>query len=73
MGRLAMAVLWPSFLSAALAVGCFFSVFDPELLSDLAPLAVYTMGFFCFWLLCALASMLTYYLVTVPEDHNPPF
>ena len=73
MRKLAMTVLWPSFLSAALAVGCFFSVFEPDALWDLTPLAVYTIGFFFFWTLCALASMLTYYLVTVPEDHAPPF
>lgn len=71
--RLAMTVLWPSFLAAALAVGCFFSLFEPDALSALPPMAVYSIGFFFFWSLCALASMLTFYLVTVPEDHNPPF
>ena len=76
MRRLAMTVLWPSFLAAAMAEGCFFSLFAPDLLGTLpvlAPMAVYSIGFFLFWTLCALASMLTYYLVTVPEDHNPPF
>lgn len=71
--RLVMTVLWPSFLAAVLAVGCFFSVFDPESLGSMAPLAMYTVGFFSFWALTALASMLTCYLLTVPEDHNPPF
>ncbi len=73
MRRLAMTVLWPSFLAAAMAEGLFFSMFTPDLLWALAPVAVYSIGFFFFWSLCALASMLTYYLVTVPEDHNPPF
>ncbi len=73
MRSLAMAVLWPSFLCSALAVGCFFSVFHPDALWEWSPMAVYTVGFFCFWSLCALSGMLTYYLVTVPEDYNPPF
>jgi hypothetical protein len=71
--RLAMTVLWPSFLAAAMAEGLFFSLFDPDLLSGLPPAAVYSIGFFLFWTLCALASVLTYYLVTVPDEHNPPF
>ena len=73
MRRLAMTVLWPSFLAAAMAEGLVFSLFEPDALSALAPVAVYSIGFFFLWALCALASMLTYYLVTVPEDHNPPF
>jgi hypothetical protein len=73
MRRLAMTVLWPSFLAASIAEGCFFSLFEPDLLWPMPPVAVYSIGFFFFWTLCALASMLTYYLVTVPEDHNPPF
>ena len=66
--RLAMSVLWPSFLAAALAEGCFFSIIEPEALLPLAPVAVYSIGFFFFWTFCTLASLLTAYLVTVPED-----
>jgi hypothetical protein len=73
MRRLAMTVLWPSFLAAAMAEGMFFSFVEPDALWALPPLAIYSAGFFFFWSLCALASMLTYYLVTVPEDHAPPF
>ena len=73
MRRLAMMVLWPSFLAAAMAEGCFFSLFEPDALSALPPMAVYSIGFFFFWALCAMASMLTYYLVTVPEDDNTRF
>ncbi len=71
--RLAMSVLWPSFLAAALAEGCFFSLVEPESLSVLAPLAVYSIGFFFFWTFCTLGSLLTAYLVTVPDDARPPF
>ena len=66
--RLAMVVLWPSFLAAVLAEGLFFSVFSPDVLWDVPPMAVYSVGFFFFWCLCALASMLTYYLVVVPDE-----
>lgn len=79
MMRLAMRVLWPSFLAAIVAEGCFFSLFDPlEMIPagsefTLSPLAAYTIGFFFFWAFCALASMLTYYLVAPPEGGDPPF
>lgn len=75
MKRLAMIVLWPSFLAAALAEACFFALFDPEelgRLDDLGPMAIYGIGFFLFWALCALASMLTCYLARMPEG-EPPF
>ena len=50
--RLAMLILWPSFLVAIMAEGFFFSLFDPvDLLLvgghvDLPPIAAYTIGFF---------------------------
>jgi hypothetical protein len=74
MKRLAFLVLWPSFLVAIIAEGFFFSIFDPHDLTlvgnrmELSPMAAYTIGFFCFWLFCALASMLTCYLAFVPND-----
>ena len=70
--RLAMVVLWPSFLAAAMAEGFFFSLFEPEALWDLAPMAIYSIGFFCFWTMCALASMLTFYLLAVPGEPQSP-
>jgi hypothetical protein len=78
MKRIAMSVLWPSFLAAALAEGFFFSLFDQVELPHpggalLSPLAVYSVGFFLFWALCALASMLTCYLLMVPAADDPPF
>ncbi|MFC0133176.1 hypothetical protein [Massilia eurypsychrophila] len=78
MRRLAMTVLWPSFVAAALAEGCVFSVFDPADLAYLAesgitPTAVYSVGFFALWSLCALSSLLTMYLVVTPADQKAPF
>jgi len=67
--RLALIVLWSSFLAAIVAEGCFFSWFDPhDLLPmgrpiELSRLAIYTLGFFIFWAWCALASLLACYLI----------
>ena len=71
MSRLAMTILWPSFLAAIVAEGFFFALFDPrELLHiggwhESAPIAGYTIGFFFFWIMCTVASILTYYLADV--------
>jgi hypothetical protein len=78
MKRLALTILWPSFLTAALAEGCFFSLFDPDDLAhlggaELSPRAVCSIGFFLFWTLCALASALSCYLAVVPASDHPPF
>lgn len=78
MRRLAMVILWPSFLVAAMAEGFFFSLVDPQDLQlggsslSLSPMAIYTLGFFLFWMFCSLAAMLSYYLANVPNDHQPP-
>ncbi len=72
-----LTILWPAFLAAGMAEACFFALFDP--LESLhwgdwvpTPVAVYTIGFLFFWAMCALASMLTYYLIKVPSE-QPPF
>ena len=77
--RLAMSVLWPSFITAIMAEGFFFSLFDPADLMlvgghvELPPIAAYTMGFFFFWAFCALASMISIYLVRTETPAQPPF
>jgi hypothetical protein len=80
-------VLWPAFLVACAATGVFFTLFDPmELVlfgRTIEPtrVAIYTMGFFGFWLVGALASGLTVFLqrspfevnrCPVPVDERPP-
>ena len=66
-------ILWPSFLAAILAEGSFFSLFDPHALFNfgdrfaLSPIAGYSIGFFFFWADCALASLLTFYLIVPPN------
>lgn len=68
MARLLMGILWPSFLVAIVAEGVFFSVFDPAELvlrsthDAMSPQAVYTLGFFFFWAIGALAGGLSRYL-----------
>ncbi|HQS59862.1 MAG: hypothetical protein B7Y56_15045 [Gallionellales bacterium 35-53-114] len=63
--RLLMTILWPSFLMAIISVGILFSMVDPETLLihgesiELSDEVIYTIGFFIFWFLGALASGLT--------------
>ena len=77
--KLAMTVLWPSFLTAAMADGFFFSMFDPADLMmvgghmELPPIAAYTLGFFFFWSFAALASMMSLYLIKTENPAQPPF
>lgn len=70
----AMIILWPGFLAAALAEAAFFALVDPrEWAHALSPNAVYTLGFFFFWTVCSLASLLTHYLATTPDGPGPRF
>jgi len=72
-----IAVLWPSFLTAGAATILFFVLFDPEdLLMILgheggSRLAVYTIGFFLFWLLTAVSCLLTCYFQRPCEVNRP--
>ena len=60
-------VLWPSFATAIVATGIFFSAFDPRDLIpfnldiEISPLAAYSIGFFIFWLLFIVSSIGTLY------------
>jgi len=77
--RIAMNILWPSFLAAILAEGCFFSVFEPNDLlflvgqHELPTIACYTVGFFFFWMVGAVAGTLTCYLNKMPDGGGQPF
>ena len=69
-------ILWPSFLAAAGAEFLFFAFFDPMELHLLGqPLeasrqAVYTAGFFGFWMIGAASSALTTLLERSPWEVN---
>ena len=68
-------VVWISFLSAAIGTMVFFAMFDPVDLSgifdedlQIGRDAGYAAGFFFFWILCALCSGVTAFLVrTAPK------
>jgi hypothetical protein len=64
-------ILWPSFLSACIASVLFFAAVDPELLRDAGPRLFadldretgYALGFFFFWVVAAIASALSVWLI----------
>ena len=63
------AILWPSFLAACLATGVFFGQVDPQALDaitaqqDFSIEAGYAIGFFFFWGICAISSVISVFLV----------
>lgn len=76
-GRLSMWIIWPAFLVAGVAELVFFSIFDPfDLHFFGAPLdwsrqAIYTLGFFGFWVLGIASSALTLLLERAPQRNGP--
>ena len=65
--HLVISVLWPSFGTAIIATGLFFSAVHPrdlvpfDLDIDVSPIAAYSIGFFLFWLLGIVSSYGTLY------------
>ena len=68
-------VLWPSFVAAGIGIGIIFTLVDPTELVVLGyPVhagrtAVYSLGFFILWSICAAASAMTGYL---QSSGHPP-
>jgi hypothetical protein len=68
--------LWPSFLAAAVATMFFFAFFDPSMFGAGATppawlddrMAGYAVGFFFFWAITTLSSVLTLYLVRTAHE-----
>lgn len=64
----AMLILWPSFIVGGIAEAVFFTLIDPQELYLLgepvhwSPTAVYSVGFFMFWLIAAASSAFTCFL-----------
>ena len=64
-GKQLIWILWPSFIVAGAALAVFFTVFDPQDLRffgeplEVSRTAVYSVGFFLFWLFAAASSALT--------------
>lgn len=71
------AVLWPSLLAASFATMLFFAFIDPESLHDGAAtdvetsrMTAYGITFFFFWLIAALSSAVSVYLVRSSADSH---
>ena len=71
----AMQIAWPSFLMAGVMEGLVFSVVDPASLNgfgleaiDWPVQAIYTVSFFIFWLVIAMACGISRALHTFTED-----
>ena len=68
MAKYLMWILWPSFIAAGIGVGIIFTLVDPTELvilghpMQLSRVAVYTLGFFILWAICAAASALSCFL-----------
>jgi hypothetical protein len=69
-------ILWPSFIVAGVATGVFFTLFDPRELAlfggelGLSRLAVYSIGFFAFWIFAAASSALTCFFQRTAAEIN---
>lgn len=68
--RLAIGILWPAFLVAAMATGLTFAIIDPTDIAffgkhvALTRETMYSLGFLAFWFFCALSGLLTLYLAS---------
>jgi hypothetical protein len=69
-------ILWPSFIVGGVATAVFFTLFDPNELAlfganlGASRLAVYSIGFFVFWLLAAASSAMTCFFQRSSADIN---
>ncbi len=69
-------IFWPAFIVAGIAEMVFFTLFDPmELMLfgmalDCSRITIYSIGFFCFWLLMSFSSALTYFLQRSAAEVN---
>jgi hypothetical protein len=69
-------ILWPSFIVGGVATAVFFTLFDPNELElfgarlGASRLAVYSVGFFVFWLLAAASSAMTCFFQRSSADIN---
>jgi hypothetical protein len=77
-GKRLIYILWPSFIVAGIAEGVFFTLFDPTDLRlfdreiALSRMAIYSIGFFAFWLFAAGSSALTCFFQRSSAELNRP-
>ena len=78
MGKRLMWILWPSFIVGGIAEGVFFTLIDPQelyLFGDpvhWSRTAVYSVGFFMFWVIAAASSAFTCFLQRTAAEINRP-
>ena len=74
------AILWSSFLAAGVGTAVFFAFVDPVELGliisgayEFSILAGYAIGFFFFWFICGIASLLAVFLIRTSrrQDGRP--
>jgi len=69
-------ILWPSFIVAGAALAVFFTVFDPQDLRffgerlEVSRMAIYSVGFFLFWVFAAASSALTCFFQRTSAEIN---
>ncbi|MEE4184798.1 MAG: hypothetical protein V2J12_03410 [Gammaproteobacteria bacterium] len=68
---------WSSFLAACLATGLFFAQVDPRdiqlvvtSMRDISAEAGYAIGFFFFWFVCGVSSLLAVFLIRTSRRRN---
>ncbi|MBM4219903.1 MAG: hypothetical protein FJ171_09805 [Gammaproteobacteria bacterium] len=72
--RIAILILWPSFIVGGVGEVLFFTVFDPQELylfgeaTSLSRRAVYSVGFFLCWAFAAASSALTMFLAGTAKE-----
>ncbi len=73
------AVIWPSFLAAALATMLFFAFVDPALVEqamsypvEFSRMTGYALGFFFFWLMALFSSAISIYLLWTARRNSGP-
>jgi len=78
MSRLALRILWPSFIFAGVLEAMVFSVLDPRDIRGFGgaslwtPLAIYSITFFIFWVVISGAGALTALLSLTADEVNAP-
>lgn len=78
MGKPLMWILWPSFIVGGIAEGVFFTLIDPQevyLFGEpvhWSRTAVYSVGFFLFWIVAAASSAFTCFLQRPAAEINKP-
>lgn len=67
-------ILWPSFVVGGIAEALFFTLIDPQQIYLFgepvywSPTAIYSVGFFAFWAICAASSLLTCFIQNNPDN-----